>query len=109
MENKKIRVEVAYALPEAQTVLAVSVDPGSCIEAAVLASGIMQQYPEIDLYAAKVGIFGKIQQLSDLVHEGDRIEIYRPLRIDPKEARRARAKASPIAALDGLQTSLGKD
>lgn len=91
MENKTIRVEIAYALPENQCLLMVDVAPGSSIETALRASGILALFPHIDLTKQKVGVFGRVHPLSDLVSEGDRIEIYRPLWQDPKEARRARA------------------
>ena len=90
--NKKIRVEVAYATREVQHVIAVEVETGCTIGTAILRSGIQGMFPEIDLTKQKIGVFSKPCALSDLVHEGDRIEIYRPLRIDPKEARRMKAR-----------------
>jgi putative ubiquitin-RnfH superfamily antitoxin RatB of RatAB toxin-antitoxin module len=84
-------VEVAYATPDQQTILQVTVAAGSTIETAIDRSGILEHYPEIDLSQQKVGIFSKICALSDVVSHGDRIEIYRSLTIDPKESRRQRA------------------
>jgi putative ubiquitin-RnfH superfamily antitoxin RatB of RatAB toxin-antitoxin module len=90
--NKLIRVEVAYARPDLQQIVALEVEAGSTIEKVIQQSGIMGLFPEINLARQKVGIFSKPRDLSDLVNDGDRIEIYRPLIIDPKEARRARAR-----------------
>ena len=87
-----IEVEVAYAKPAQQIILTVKVLPNSTIEDAIIASGILQQFPEIDLAVAKVGIFGKEATLNSRLSAKDRVEIYRPLIIDPKEARRLRAK-----------------
>jgi putative ubiquitin-RnfH superfamily antitoxin RatB of RatAB toxin-antitoxin module len=88
---KQLLVEVAYAMPEQQTIIQVTVEAGSTIETAIDRSGILERYPEIDLSQQKVGIFSKIGALSDVVCSGDRIEIYRGLTIDPKESRRQRA------------------
>jgi putative ubiquitin-RnfH superfamily antitoxin RatB of RatAB toxin-antitoxin module len=88
---KKIRVEVAYADSAQQRILVVEVDAGSTIEKVIDCSGIGEIFPEIDLTKQKVGIFSQQKNLDDVVCEGDRVEIYRPLTIDPKEARKARA------------------
>jgi putative ubiquitin-RnfH superfamily antitoxin RatB of RatAB toxin-antitoxin module len=90
--SKLIRVEVAYARPDSQRIVTLEVEAGSTIEKVIQHSGILKLFPEIDLARQKVGIFSKPRDLSDLVNDGDRIEIYRPLIIDPKEARRARAR-----------------
>lgn len=92
-QNKNMKIEVAYATPAQQDILTVEVEDGTTIETAILRSGILERYPAIDLARQKVGIFGKLRELSDKVREGDRIEIYRPLVIDPKEARRAKGRA----------------
>jgi len=90
IENK-ILVEVAYALPEEQTLLAFEVNESSTVEDVIKQSGILQQYPEIDLKNNKVGIFSKLVKLDQAVREKDRIEIYRALIADPKEVRKKRA------------------
>ena len=89
----KIRVEVAYALPEKQKILAVDVEAGTTMLEAVKQSGIEREFPELDLAEAKFGIFGKATRTpeTDVLREGDRVEIYRPLIIDPKQARANRA------------------
>lgn len=86
-----IGVEVAYALPSQQVMVAVDVAPESTVEAAIRESGVLDRFPEIDLNENRVGVFGKLAKLSDGLQAGDRIEIYRPLIADPKEVRRRRA------------------
>jgi putative ubiquitin-RnfH superfamily antitoxin RatB of RatAB toxin-antitoxin module len=86
-----IRVEVAFALRDDQMITSLMVDEGTTVEQAIVLSGITDHYPQIDLPVSKVGIFGKLTKLDKVVHEGDRIEIYRPLIADPKEVRRKRA------------------
>jgi hypothetical protein len=88
----QITVEVAYANPDKQCIISVRVPCGSTIKQAIDVSGVLEHFPEIDLIKQKVGIFSKPKKLTDVVHDGERIEIYRPLIIDPKEARRKRAK-----------------
>ena len=92
MVSKKLSIEVGYALPDKQVIEAVEVDAGTTIEKAIRQSGILKQFPKINLRVQKVGVFSKPRQLSDVVQEGDRIEIYRSLIINPKEARRIKAK-----------------
>lgn len=86
-----INVEVAYALPEKQIIRAVNVDAGTTAGAAIVQSGIMMDFPELELEDAKIGIFGKVTAMTTVLSEGDRVEIYRPLIADPKEVRRQRA------------------
>jgi len=88
---KLISVEVIYAKPHEQKILSLQVEEGATLEKVIEMSGILQLYPEIDLTQQKIGVFSRLKKLSDLVQAGDRIEIYRPLLIDPKEARRKRA------------------
>ena len=89
----KIKVEVAYATPEKQKILALDVDEGSTVYQAAEQSGIVAEFPEIILAEAKMGIFGKAVRSpqEEVIREGDRVEIYRPLIIDPKVARANRA------------------
>ncbi len=89
--SQKITVEVAYATPEVQRIIVIQVDEGCAIEDAIQCSGILELFPEIDLTKQKVGIFGKKKALMDTLQQHDRIEIYRPLIMDPKEARKKRA------------------
>lgn len=91
MSIDSINVEVAYALPEKQVIRAVNVDVGTTIGAAIVQSGIMMDFPDLELEEAKVGIFGKVAVMTTVLSDGDRVEIYRPLIADPKEVRRKRA------------------
>lgn len=91
MSVETINVEVAYALPEKQVIRAVNVDAGTTIGAAIVQSGIMMDFPELELEDADVGIFGKAAKMTSVLNDGDRVEIYRPLIADPKEVRRKRA------------------
>lgn len=93
MANKSINIEVAYALPDKQVIRAVNVDVGTTVGAAIVQSGIMMDFPELDqkLEDAKVGIFGKATAMTAILNDSDRVEIYRPLIADPKEVRRKRA------------------
>jgi len=84
-------VEVAYALPEQQVILPVLVAMDATVDMAIQASGVLEQFPDIDLTAQKVGIFSRLVALTQPLQPRDRIEIYRPLQADPKTARRARA------------------
>lgn len=88
---KTINVEVAYALPQKQMILPVNVDIGTTIGGALVQSGIMLEFPELDLEHAAVGIFGKVATMQTVLADGDRVEIYRALLADPKEVRRKRA------------------
>lgn len=92
----RIPVEVAYALPEKQVILGLAVAPDATIEEVIRVSGILEQFPGIDLGKNKVGVFGKPGKLSDTLHAGDRVEIYRPLIADPKEVRKKRAAQGKV-------------
>ena len=86
-----INVEVAYAEPDKQLILPVNIDLGTTVGGAIVQSGMMMQFPDLDIENSKVGIFGKITKMTTVLQEGDRVEIYRPLIADPKEVRRKRA------------------
>jgi uncharacterized protein len=90
--SELITVEVAYALPERQSLLTVSVAKQSSVQHVIEQSGILQQFPDIDLGSQKVGIWSRPVKLDDIVKAGERIEIYRPLIADPKDLRRRRAE-----------------
>lgn len=93
MSGEGITVEVAYARPDTQLILEVVVPEGATIEDALRASDVREHFPEIDLDAAKVGIFGKLAKRDTVLKPRDRVEIYRPLIADPKEVRKQRAAA----------------
>ena len=83
-----MRVEVAYAKPHTQALVTIELPEGANLEAAIHASGILQQFPEIKLSQISAGIFGRLCQLDHGLAAGDRVEIYRPLVADPRTARR---------------------
>ena len=89
----QIEIEVAYATPDKQLILTVSVPEDCSVYDAVVASGIDKKFPEINIESSKMGIFSKLVSKPKLqtLKVGDRIEVYRPLLIDPKESRKNRA------------------
>jgi uncharacterized protein len=91
MANETIRVEVAYAKPDRQLILELEAEQGITAKEAVQRSGILDEFPEIDIETAKLGIFGKAAAANAVLNPSDRVEIYRPLIADPKEARKKRA------------------
>ena len=84
-------VEVAYALPDKQSLVSLEVEEGTTIKEAIEASGVLDTYDQIDLTRDKVGIFSKFATLDTVLREKDRVEIYRPLIADPKKVRKERA------------------
>ena len=84
-------VEVAYALPDKQSLVSLEVEEGTTIKEAIEASGVLDTYDQIDLTRDKVGIFSKFATLDTVLREKDRVEIYRPLIADPKQVRKERA------------------
>ena len=86
-----INIEVAYALDSKQALLELQVAEGTTALQAAQQSGITDKFEGIDLENAKLGIFSKVVAPSQVLREGDRVEIYRPLIADPKEVRKARA------------------
>lgn len=99
-----MEIEIAYARPDKQIILALNVEEGTTIEAAIKKSDILKSFPEIDLSTCKVGIFGKLSKKDTLLREKDRIEIYRPLIADPKEVRRQRAAEGKTMGKGGEKT-----
>ena len=90
-ESKSLRVEVAYALPEKQVILELQVPEGTSVLEAAQQSGVTKQFEGVDLDNAKFGIVGKVVSPKQVLREGERVEVYRPLIADPKEVRKARA------------------
>lgn len=90
-KNKLINVDVVFASSSFQTVLELSLPLGSTVKDAIVASGILKKFPEIDLSVNSVGIFSKRCNLNDYLQDCDQVEIYRSLLCDPKNARRRRA------------------
>lgn len=96
MSDERIRVEVAYARPDKQKILELYVTPGTTVLEAARLSGIDEHFPEVDFDSMPMGVFGKVEKVPGKreLREGERVEIYRPLRIDPKQVRRRRAEKS---------------
>jgi uncharacterized protein len=94
---ESIRVSVAYS-PQARVVdeTELSLPAGATLADAIRASGVLDRHPGLDLAHAKLGIWGRVQAPQTVLRERDRVEVYRPLQVDPKEARRLRyRKVSP--------------
>lgn len=87
----KIRVEVAYALPYEQIIKTIETDKGITVEQAIVKSGLLDQFSEINLKINKVGIFGQLCKLDKVLQDQDRVEIYRTLIADAKEIRKQRS------------------
>ena len=90
---ESFEVEVVYALPQEQRLIRVVVSAGTTLEQAVRQSGLLNEFPEIDLRQASLGVFGRKAAASDAVKPCDRVEVYRVLKVDPKAIRRLRALA----------------
>ena len=88
-----VSVEVVLATPEQQVLLAFVVEAGATVGDVIVASGIASHFPELPVGEMPAGVWGKPVTRGSAVEEGDRIELYRPLEIDPREARRQRASA----------------
>ena len=101
-ESELIPVEVAYALPERQLIVALEVTPGTTALEAAQQSGIEQEFPGLVVDAGtNLGIFGQAVPLQQALNPGDRVEIYRPLKADPKAARKARAEKAKARRAGG--------
>ena len=91
MSDAMLEIEVAYATPKQQKIIILEVDNKTTVEQAIDASKIADLFPQQDFKTAQVGLFGKNCSRDTVLQQGDRIEIYRPLLCDPKQARRNRA------------------
>ena len=89
--SSTIRVEVVYAGPQRQILRVVTLPAGASVGEAIRVSGIRDVLPA-DFEPTSIGVFGRIAAPGEPLRDGDRIELYRPLRIDPKQARRRRAE-----------------
>lgn len=85
-----MQVSVAYSEPAQQLWLRIEVPDDSTVEQAIIQSGLLRQFPHLDLTEQKVGVFGKLAKLDTPVQPGDRIEIYRTITADPKTTPRRR-------------------
>ncbi|QEY24560.1 RnfH family protein [Neisseria animalis] len=87
-----LEIELVYGLPDRQVLETLRVAEGTTARVAVLQSNMAAHFPEVDLQTAPLGIFGKRVKDETVLRDKDRVEIYRPLLIDPKEARRRRVR-----------------
>jgi putative ubiquitin-RnfH superfamily antitoxin RatB of RatAB toxin-antitoxin module len=90
-KDNMITVEVAYALPHKQALLEIEVPVGATVLEAAQQSGVASKFEDVDLENTKFGIFGQVVSPQQVLRDGDRVEVYRPLIADPKEVRKARA------------------
>lgn len=91
-----LRIEVVHARPGKQVLLALDVPIGTTLAEAIELSGIRNSFPDLEVDPDRLGIFSRKAAEDEVLREGDRVEIYRPLIADPKEARRKRAKEQVI-------------
>ena len=96
MDNLSITVEIAYLSEHQQTLIPLQIPENTTLIEAIQHTLLLKQFPEIDFSKNKVGIFGKIVPLETVLKKGDRVEIYRPLLIDPKQKRMHLAKSGAI-------------
>jgi putative ubiquitin-RnfH superfamily antitoxin RatB of RatAB toxin-antitoxin module len=90
----RISVVVAFSPAPGQVDhVDVSLPAGATMHDALRESGLLQRHPQIDLATFRLGVWGKLRGLEDSLREGDRVEVYRPLKVDPKEARRQRYRS----------------
>lgn len=92
VSKRTIRVEVVYATPAQQYCEYVTTPPGSTALEILEKSTVLERFADIDLAASKVGVYSRLINLDTVMEDGDRLEIYRPLRADPKAVRRKLAK-----------------
>lgn len=98
-----MNITVAYALPTEQTLEEMEVPEGSTAEEAIAMSHLLEKYPEIDLAVNKVGVLGKLVALNNVLRDGDRVEIYRPLPKKPRDAHAVDDKKDRIRARKELR------
>ncbi len=89
-----MNIEVAFAEPDYQRVIALDVPPGTTLAKAIGLAQIREDYPEVEIDMDRVGVWNRTRPADYVLHEGDRIEIYRRLIADPKQVRRERAAQS---------------
>ena len=99
--SNQIQVEVVYGRQDRQKVVAVTLNEGATLREAVERSGLLAEFPEIDLEKNKLGIWNKLAKPDAVVRDKDRLEIYRPLIADPKEVRKQRAAEGKVMKKGG--------
>ncbi len=90
-----IRVSVALALPGRQEVIEVELPEGASVSEAIAAARIRERFAEVDVEGLGVGIWARAASRDSVLREGDRVELYRELKADPKDMRRRRARLKP--------------
>jgi putative ubiquitin-RnfH superfamily antitoxin RatB of RatAB toxin-antitoxin module len=105
--SDQIHVEVVYALQNRQKAVMVQLSSGATVRDAVERSGLITEFPEIDLAVNKFGIWNKLAKADTLLRDKDRVEIYRPLIADPKEVRRQRAAEGKVMKKGGGDAEAG--
>lgn len=93
-DERRIAIQVVYALPDHQVAIALSAEAGTTAGEAIRLSRLPERYEEIDMTTARIGIHGRVVDHATVLSDGDRVEVYRPLKADPKQARRRRAARS---------------
>jgi hypothetical protein len=88
----RLQVSVVYALPDTATEIELSLPAGSTVGDALSRSGFAAKLPQVDLARCALGVFGRRVERSTVLANGDRVEVYRPLLADPKEARKRRVR-----------------
>ncbi len=83
-----MKIQVVYATPQRQAMIGVELPDGATVQQAIDKSGLLARFPEIDLTKQKVGIYGKVTALDAALEDGARVEIYRPITVDPKTVKR---------------------
>ncbi len=100
--SARLSIEVCYASAGEQALIAVESPEGATLRQALDASGILRRFPQIDLGTQKVGVFGKLKPLDAVLNDHDRVEIYRPLLVDPKVSRQRRVeKTRKAGSIEG--------
>lgn len=93
-KSDRLRIEVVVAWPELQVVVPLELEQGATVADAIERSGLREQFPDLEISRERLGVFASRRTPDDLLRDGDRVEIYRPLKVDPKEARRMAAEAN---------------
>lgn len=101
----QIHVEVVYGTASQQKAVTLTLPEGTTVAQAVAQSGLMREFPEIDLGRNKLGIWNKLAKAEAVLRDKDRVEIYRPLIADPKEIRRQRAAEGKVMKKGGGEAS----
>ncbi len=94
----KINIEIVYAGETSQKLVQLEIEPGTSIAQAIKSSGLLKTCPEINMDDCQVGIFSKKASVDTILQDQDRVEIYRPLKISPKDARKLRASLAKDGA-----------